>query len=51
MREMDFSERNLRNRWLGVKEFWAAMQRETKQLVKVRLEQCLPAAAGKSQHT
>jgi putative transposase len=43
MREMDFSERNLWNRWSGVKEFWAAMQGETKQLVKVRLEQCLQA--------
>jgi hypothetical protein len=21
-REMDFSERNIRDRWLGVKDFW-----------------------------
>jgi hypothetical protein len=30
MREMDFSESNLRNRWLGVKGFWKLCQRKSK---------------------
>jgi putative transposase len=41
MREMDFSEGNLRNRWLGVKSIWAAIQGETKRYVKRRLERAL----------
>ena len=38
MREMDFSEKNLANRWLGVKGMWGLLQGETKQFVKRRLE-------------
>jgi len=45
MREMDFSEGNLRNRWLGVKSIWAAIQGETKQYVKSRLERALELEA------
>jgi len=46
MREMDFSERNLRNRWLGVKGFWKLMQGEAKRLVKVGLERVLVIEQG-----
>lgn len=45
MREMDFSEGNLRNRWLGVKSIWAAIQGETKQYVKSQLERALELEA------
>ena len=48
---MDFSGENQRWRWSGVKEFWAGIEEETRGLVKWRLEQCLPAAAGKSRRT
>ena len=41
MREMDFSESNLRNRWLGVKGIWKEIQGETKRFIKVRLERAL----------
>ena len=41
MREMDFTEKNLRNRWLGVNSIWSAIQGETKGYVKRRLEHAL----------
>jgi len=41
MREMDFSESNLRNRWLGVKGFWREIHREVKRSIKVSLERAL----------
>jgi hypothetical protein len=41
MREMDFSESNLRNRWLGVKGFWKLMEGEVKRLTKFQLEGAL----------
>lgn len=41
MREVDFSERNLRNRWLGVKGFWKQIQGEVKQFIKFNLERAL----------
>jgi len=34
MREMDFSDKNVVNRWLGVKGMWELLQGETKQFVK-----------------
>lgn len=47
MREMDFSERNLRNRWLGVNSVGHAIRGEAKHFVKVRLERamCLEVTA------
>ena len=47
MREMDFSEANLRNRWFGVKDFWRQLQGEAKGLVKVRLERALVVEQGR----
>jgi putative transposase len=41
MREMDFSEKNLRNRWLGVKGFWNLLEGEVKRLTKKQLERTL----------
>jgi putative transposase len=41
MREMDFSESNLGNRWLGVKGIWRLIQGEAKRFIKIRLEQIL----------
>jgi len=41
MREMDFSERNLRDRWLGVKGFWKLLEGEVKGLTKFHLERAL----------
>jgi putative transposase len=41
MREMDFSEKNLRNRWLGVKDFWNLLEGEVKRLTKKQLERTL----------
>ena len=41
MREMDFSEKNLRNRWLGVNSIWYPIQGEVKQFVKRRLERAM----------
>ena len=41
MREMDFPENNLRNRWLGVKGIWKLLEGEVRCFVKVRLEQAL----------
>jgi len=41
MREMDFSESNLANRWLGVKGIWKLIEGEVKRLIKVRLERAL----------
>jgi len=41
MREMDFSESNLWNRWLGVKSIWKEIQGETKRFIKGRLERAL----------
>lgn len=38
MRELDFSEGNLPNRWLGVKSIWAAMQAEVTRHLKGKLE-------------
>lgn len=40
-REMDFSERNIRNRWLGVKDFWNLLEEEVKRLTKKHLERAL----------
>lgn len=41
MREMDFSDSNLRNRWLGVKGFWRQLQGEVKRVIKFQLERAL----------
>ena len=41
MREMDFTEKNLRNRWLGVNDIWYALQGEVRRLVKRRLERAM----------
>jgi transposase-like protein len=41
MREIDFSESNLRNRWFGVKDIWRQLQGEVKRFIKVRLERAL----------
>jgi hypothetical protein len=41
MREMNFSESNLRNRWLGVNGIWRLIQEEAKRFIKIRLEQIL----------
>ena len=41
MRELDFSEKNLRHRWQGVKPIWDAIQGEVKHQVKRRLEQAM----------
>lgn len=41
MREMDFSEANLRNRWFGVKGIWKQIQGEVKRFIKFRLERAL----------
>ncbi len=41
MREMDFSESNLGNRWLGVKEIWNDIQGEVKRFIKFRLERAM----------
>lgn len=47
MREMDFSESNLWNRWFGVNNFWKEIQGETKRFVKVRLERALVVKQGR----
>jgi putative transposase len=41
MREMDFSESNLGNRWLGVKGIWKEIQGEVKRQIKFRLERAM----------
>jgi len=41
MREMDFSESNLGNRWLGVKGIWKEIQGEVKRDIKFRLERAM----------
>jgi len=41
MREMDFSESNLRNRWLGYKGIWGLIQGEVQGRVKGSLERWL----------
>ena len=41
MRALDFTEKNLRNRWLGVKGFWKMLEGGTKMFIKVRLEGAL----------
>ena len=41
MREMDFTEKNLRNRWLGVNNIWYAIQGEVRGHVKRRLERAM----------
>lgn len=41
MREMDFSEGNIRNRWLGVKGIWDEIQGETKRFIKGQLERAM----------
>jgi putative transposase len=41
MREIDFSEKNLRNRWLEVKGFWRLLEGEVKRLTKRHLERTL----------
>ncbi len=45
MREVDFTEKNLWNRWLGVNIFWKILQGDTKKFVKVRLERAMRAEA------
>lgn len=40
-REMDFSERNVRNSWYGVKDFWKLLEGEVKGVVKGHLEKAL----------
>jgi putative transposase len=40
-REMDFSEKNLRNRWFGVKDFWDLLEGEVKRLTEKHLERVL----------
>ena len=41
MREMDFSEENVGNRWLGVKDFWSLMHGEVRGYIKRHLEAVL----------
>ncbi len=41
MRELDFTEKNLRNRWLGVNSIWHLIEGETKDFVKRRLERAM----------
>lgn len=41
MREMDFSQKNLFRRWLGVKSIWRDLEGETKRFVKRRLERAM----------
>jgi len=41
MRELDFTDKNLRNRWLGVNSIWHLIQGETKRFVKRRLERAM----------
>jgi putative transposase len=41
MREMDFSEKNLRNRWYGVKDFWKKIEGEVEGVIKFQLERAL----------
>ena len=41
MREMDFTEKNLRNRWLGVNSIWYAIQGEVRRHVKRYLERAM----------
>lgn len=43
MRELDFSERNLFNRWSGVNGFWQQLQGEVKVYVKRHLEGAMEA--------
>jgi len=43
MRELDFSDGNLRNRWLGVNHIWAAIQGEVLGVVKREVELILRA--------
>jgi putative transposase len=47
MREMDFSESNLWNRWFGVKDIWRELEGEAKRYVKVRLERALVFEQGR----
>jgi putative transposase len=46
MREMDFSENNLRNRWFGVKSIWKQIEGEVKRHIKFRLERALVLEQG-----
>jgi len=41
MRELDFSEGNLGNRWLGVKGIWNEIQGQVKRSIKVSLERAM----------
>jgi transposase-like protein len=41
MREMDFTEKNLRNRWLGVNPIWYSIQGEVRRHVQRRLERAM----------
>ena len=41
MREMDFTERNVANRWMGVKSIWRDMHFEAKRYIKRYLESSL----------
>lgn len=41
MREVDFSERNEHNRWLGVKSIWQAIQGEVKRYVRGELQRLM----------
>ena len=41
MREMDFTEGNVSNRWMGVKSIWREMHFETKRYIRRYLESSL----------
>ena len=47
MREMDFSESNLFNRWCGVNTIWRLLEGEVKRQVKVSLERALGEEVGR----
>ncbi|MFH2054336.1 MAG: IS256 family transposase [bacterium] len=47
MREMDFSESNLFNRWCGVNTIWRQLEGEVKRQVKVSLERALGEEVGR----
>jgi len=41
MRELDFSEGNLRNRWIGVKGIWKEIQGQVRRSIKISVERAL----------
>jgi transposase-like protein len=46
-RELDFSERNVREGWFGVKDFWKEMEGKTRGMVRVGLERALVVEQGR----